>query len=108
VKQAGAQSAAALANFDGVVLQALRESDTALAAYDSERRRHVSLVAAQTSADEARRLVVIQFKAGSASILDLLQAQSAANSADQAVAVSDQSLADDQIAVFQALGGGWE
>jgi len=28
--------------------------------------------------------------------------------ADQAVALSDQTLAGDQVAVFQQLGGGWE
>lgn len=108
VKQANAQSAAALARFDGTVLQALRETETALTAYDAERRRHVALLAARAGADEAQRLALIQFKAGTASILDLLQAQSAAVVADQAVAASDQAIANDQVAVFQALGGGWD
>lgn len=108
VRQANAQTAAALARFDGVVLQALRETETTLSVYDAEQRRRAALAAAQASADEAQRLALIQFKAGTASILDLLQAQSAAVAADQALAASDQAIADDQIAVFQALGGGWE
>ena len=108
VKQAGAQTAAALARFDGAVLQALRETETALTAYDAELRHHAALTAARGSADEAQRLALIQFKAGAASILDLLTAQTAAVAADQAVAASDQAIADDQVAVFEALGGGWE
>lgn len=108
VKQAGAQTAAALARFDGVVLQALRETETALTTYDAELRHHAALTAARVSADEAQRLALIQFKAGTASILDLLTAQTAAVAADQAVAASDQAIADDQVAVFEALGGGWE
>ena len=108
VKETSAQSAAALAHFDGVVLQALRETETALTAYDAELRHHAALASARASADEAQRLAVIQFKAGAASILDLLTAQTAALAADQAVAASDQAIAEDQVAVFEALGGGWE
>ena len=42
------------------------------------------------------------------SFLDLLQAEGTAVQADQALAASDQAIATDQVAVFQALGGGWE
>ena len=62
----------------------------------------------RTNADEALRLAKIQFEAGSVSFLDLISAESAAVAADQAVALSDQTLSTNQIAVFQALGGGWE
>jgi hypothetical protein len=39
---------------------------------------------------------------------DLLQAQAALVGADHALAVSDPAISADQVAVFQALGGGWE
>ncbi len=65
-------------------------------------------MAARTRANEALRLAQVQFQAGSASFLDLLTAQQASIEADQAVAASEQTLSTDQVAVFQALGGGWE
>jgi outer membrane protein TolC len=37
-----------------------------------------------------------------------LTAETTLVSADQQLAASDQALAADQVAVFQALGGGWE
>jgi len=108
IHEAGAQASGALASFDGVVLQALKETESALATYDSELDHHVSLVRAKTTADEALRLVDVQFKAGAVSFLDLITTEQTAVAADQAVAQSDQTISSDQVAVFQALGGGWE
>jgi outer membrane protein TolC len=39
--------------------------------------------------------------------LDLLTAEQTLLSADAAAAASDAALANDQVAVFKALGGGW-
>ncbi len=108
VHEAGAQASGALASFDGVVLQALGDTEKALSAYGSELDHHVALAAAKKNADEALRLADVQFKAGAASFLDLITAEQTAVAADQAVAQSDQTISDDQVAVFQALGGGWE
>ncbi len=108
IREANAQASAALASFDSTVLGALRDTETALSAYDAELSRHHSLIDAQRDAGDAYRLADIQFKAGSASFLDLLTTESAKITADQAVALSDQTLASDQITVFQQLGGGWE
>jgi NodT family efflux transporter outer membrane factor (OMF) lipoprotein len=108
VREAGAQASAALASFDGVVLNALRDTETALSTYASELDHHRALLAAQTDAAEALRLADVQFRSGAASFLDLLSAESAVVAADQAVALSDQALTFDQVAVFQQLGGGWE
>ena len=49
-----------------------------------------------------------QYKVGSISFLDLLTAETTLMDARQALAASDQALSNDQVAVFQALGGGWE
>lgn len=108
VAEANAQAQAALAGFDSVVLQALKEAEQALSAYAAELDHHQALVLARRHADEALRLAQIQYQAGGASFLDLLQAQSALVAADQALAISDQAISADQVAVFQALGGGWE
>jgi NodT family efflux transporter outer membrane factor (OMF) lipoprotein len=108
VKQAGAQASGALASFDGTVLQALSDTETALSTYTTEIDHRLSLAEAGKTADDALRLADIQFQAGAASFLDLITAEQTAVAADQALAQSDQTLSSDQVAVFQALGGGWE
>ncbi len=108
IREAGAQAQAALASFDGTVLTALSDTEQALATYGAELDHHVALAAARKAANEALASAQTQFQDGSFSFLDLLTAQSTAVAANQALAASDQTLAADQIAVFQALGGGWE
>jgi NodT family efflux transporter outer membrane factor (OMF) lipoprotein len=108
VLQARAQTAGALAAFNGAVLQALQETEQALATLASELDRHRALEAAGENADQALKLAQIQYHAGTASGLDQLTAEATAISADQALAASDQAIGADQVAVFQALGGGWE
>ena len=108
VKESGAQASAALAGFDGVVLQALKETEQALSSYDAELEHNAATRAARDDADRALSLAKTQYQAGSISFLDLLTTEQTEVSAEQALATSDQQLAADQIAVFQALGGGWE
>ncbi len=108
VKESTAQAQAALATFDGTVLQALKETEQALTTYIGEIQRHAALTSARDHAADALRLARIQYQAGSASELDLIQTETTAITADQALSASDQTLATDQVAVFQALGGGWE
>ncbi len=108
VAESRALAQGSLASFDSVVLQALKETEQSLSTYASELDHHAALVLARQHADEALRLAQIQYQAGSASFLDLLQAQATQVAADQAVAFSDQAISADQVAVFQALGGGWE
>ena len=53
VRQARARTAAALASFDGVVLTALEDAQTALAAYVRERDRYQALTASRDNAAES-------------------------------------------------------
>lgn len=108
VREARAQAQAQVANFDRAVLTALKEAETALSAYAAELDHHQALAAAAAHAEAALGLAQIQYDAGAASFLDLLLAQSSAVTAEAALAASEQAVSSDQIAVFQALGGGWE
>jgi NodT family efflux transporter outer membrane factor (OMF) lipoprotein len=108
VKETSAQASAALAGFDGTVLQALKETEQALTTYQAELQRHDALTSAREHAAEAYRLANSQYQLGAISFLDLLQAQATLIGAQQQLASSDQLLAADQVAVFQALGGGWQ
>jgi NodT family efflux transporter outer membrane factor (OMF) lipoprotein len=107
IRQAQAAAAAALASFDSVVLQALKETAQALAIYGSALDNREALSAAQDNAHRAFEMAHDQFLAGSLTNLDLLTTEQSLVAADAAVASSDASLVQDQIAVFKALGGGW-
>jgi NodT family efflux transporter outer membrane factor (OMF) lipoprotein len=107
VRQAKANAAAALAGFDTVVLQALKETEQALSTYGAELDRRQALSEAQERAHQVFDMAHDQVMAGAASNLDLLAAEQSLVSADAAVAASDTALVQDQIAVFKALGGGW-
>jgi NodT family efflux transporter outer membrane factor (OMF) lipoprotein len=107
VRQATAAAAAALASFDSVVLTALKELEQSLATYGSALERRQALGDAQDKAHRAFDMAHDQFLLGSLSNLDLLTTEQFLVAADEAVAASDSALAQDQIAVFKALGGGW-
>ena len=107
VAQAKANAAAALAGFDAVVLQALKETEQSLATYGAELDRRQALADAEVSAQKAFDLAHDQFVAGSLTNLELLITEQSLIAADAAVAASDTALAQNQIAVFKALGGGW-
>jgi NodT family efflux transporter outer membrane factor (OMF) lipoprotein len=107
VRQAKAVAAASLASFDGVVLTALKETEQALAIYSAALDQRQALADAQSRADQAFNMAHEQFLAGSLSNLDLLTTEQSLVTADAAVAASDSTLIQDQIAVFKALGGVW-
>jgi NodT family efflux transporter outer membrane factor (OMF) lipoprotein len=107
VRQAKANTVAALAGFDSVVLQALKETEQALVTYRSELDHRQALSEAQERAHQAYDMAHDEFLAGALSNLDLLVTEQTLIAADAAVASSDAALVQDQIAVFKALGGGW-
>ena len=107
VRQAKAATVAALASFDAVVLQALKETEQALALYRAELDHRQALSEAQNRAQTAFDIAHGQFIAGAVSDLDLLTSEQQLIATDAAVAASDAALVQDQISVFKALGGGW-
>jgi NodT family efflux transporter outer membrane factor (OMF) lipoprotein len=108
VIQAKAQASGDIARFDSVVLNALKEAEQALTAYDAELARHGALVANRDDNQRAFDLAQIQMQQGRISFPDLLVTERNLEAATSQLAASDQALVDDQVAVFRALGGGWE
>jgi outer membrane protein TolC len=108
IAAAKARSSAALARFDGVVLEALRETEASLTAYGAELDRRAALAAARDQAAEAARLARVRYEGGASSFLDLLDAERSMVAAEAQLAASDETLVANQIAVFKALGGGWQ
>lgn len=108
IRQARASADASLARFDGAVLAALSETEQALARYAGALGRNAALVRAETSSSEAARLSRLRFDAGADNFLQLIQAESDRASARAARAQSDAAVADAQVSLFKALGGGWQ
>jgi NodT family efflux transporter outer membrane factor (OMF) lipoprotein len=108
IEQADAQSRARLAAFDDTVLNALREVETALNNYDADLDRQVRLQAARDSVEQRARQMEELRKGGRIDALSELTAERDRWSAELAVAAGQAALNRDQIAVFLALGGGWQ
>ena len=108
VIQARAQASASIGRFNSVVLNALKETEQALTAYDAELSRHAALADNVTDNERAFELARVQLQDGSISFPDLITTQRTLELARAQLAASDQALIDDQVAVFQDLGGGWE
>ncbi|KQQ88603.1 efflux transporter outer membrane subunit [Massilia sp. Leaf139] len=108
IAQAEAGTAAALARFDGVVLNALRETETALTSYARELDRHAALTAARDQSALASTQAARLYRVGRTDFLSTLDAERTLAANEAAVAASNAKLATDQINLFLALGGGWE
>lgn len=108
IAEAQANTKAAVARFDASVLNALRETESALVVYARQLDREASLRAARdqaaVAASQARQL----FQYGKTDYLTVLDAERTLAANESALAASQAELSNDQIAVFLALGGGWE
>ena len=108
VREANAQAKADLASFDGTVLTALNEVQDALAGYDSEIRRNLSLSAAVANSQRAFQLAQVRVRLGSISQLELIDVENDLVNSQLSLAESDATLGDDQVTLFRTLGGGWQ
>jgi len=108
IRQARAGAEASLATFDGKVLTALQETEQALARYAGALDRNAALRRAEASSSGAAKLSQLRFDYGADSFLLLIQAERDRADARAALAQSDAAVADAQISLFKALGGGWE
>jgi NodT family efflux transporter outer membrane factor (OMF) lipoprotein len=108
IAQAKAGTAGALAHFDSTVLNALREAESALTVYARELDRNAALKAARDQSELASQQAAKLYKFGRTDFLPALDAERALAGAESALAASGAKLATDQVALFLALGGGWE
>ncbi|MEB0025672.1 efflux transporter outer membrane subunit [Pseudomonas sp. MH9.2] len=108
IHEAEASTQAALAHFDGVVLNAIREAQTGLAQYTALLERREALADAEQSARQAADQTHRFFQAGRASFLADLQATRTYTDVRAQLASANTQVAMGQIDLFLALGGGWE
>jgi NodT family efflux transporter outer membrane factor (OMF) lipoprotein len=108
IREANAAADAALARFDGVVLNALRETETSLSAYSQDLQRNADLQAARQEAAAASAQAQRLYRAGRSPYLAGLDAERTLAQAETALAASNGQVAADQVKLFLALGGGWQ
>ena len=105
---AEADSRAALAQFDGAVLQALEETETALTNYARLLERRTALQAARDAAETAARITRARQREGQIDSLELLDAERTLADAEADLAEADAAISSAQVNLFRALGGGWQ
>ncbi|MCO8163364.1 efflux transporter outer membrane subunit [Pseudomonas sp. 21LCFQ010] len=108
IHQAEAASQVALARFDAVVLNAIRETQTSMAQYTALLDRRDALVEAEQSAKEAAEQTHRFYQAGRESFLADLQATRTYTQMRAQLAQANTQVAMGQIDLFLALGGGWQ
>lgn len=104
---AEADTQASLASFDGTVLRALEETETALSGYAHLLDRRTALQSARDEAGIAVKITRAQQREGAIDGLEALDAERTFAEAEGALALADARIADAQVDLFRALGGRW-
>jgi outer membrane protein TolC len=102
-----AQRDQAFATFHSTLLTALEDVENALVSLSGERLRAAKLSEAAKNYREAARLSRSLFESGSASFMDVLDAERSLYSAEDSLIQSRSAAAKDYVALAKALGGGW-
>ena len=95
---------AAAANYQGVVLDALRNVADTLRAVDNDAQTLAALAAADAAAQGTLRSTENQYRLGAASYLQLLIAQQQAQQTRLALSAAQAQRLSDSVALYQAMG----
>jgi outer membrane protein, multidrug efflux system len=94
--------------YERTVLAALHEVENALAAYQTDQQRGLSLAAAVDQSRDALSLARERYSSGVANFIDVLDAERNLQQNELALATNTTAISTDLVAVYRALGGGWE
>ncbi|MBN8891458.1 MAG: TolC family protein, partial [Rhodospirillales bacterium] len=106
LREAQQQEAAIL--YQRTVLGALHEVDNALTAYGAEQRRRAQLEIAVQQNRRALALARDRYAQGVTDFLQVLTAQRALLAAEQDLTDSTTTVSTNMVALYKALGGGWQ
>ena len=90
------------------ILIALRDVETALVAFSKDQERRAALIEAVAATRQAVELSMQLYSAGRTDFLNVLTAQRAQFDAEDALSQSQTAIATDLVALYKALGGGWD
>lgn len=95
------------AQYRATVLAALRDAEDSLSRFRYRRITVATLARAKAEADEALALSEQRYKAGTSTLIDLLDARRQQIAADQNLSQAEAGLSGDFVAIQKALGLGW-
>jgi NodT family efflux transporter outer membrane factor (OMF) lipoprotein len=98
----------ALLTYRSTILVALQDVENALVAFTNEQERRQSLIESVQQNRTAVDLSLKLYSQGTEEFLNVLNAQRSLLVAEAALADSDRTVAANLIALYKALGGGWE
>lgn len=107
VKAAGARAESRLEAYRQTVLLALEDTENALTNYGQEQARRQHLADATNASANAAKLARQRFEGGTASFLEVLDAERVHLLNEAALAESRKATATNLIRLYKALGGGW-
>jgi len=102
------QQKEAAITYQRTVLQALHDVDNALIAYGTEQRRRDQLQQEVAASRRALDLARQRYTQGIATFLDVLVAERTVLAAEQQLNDSTTTVSANLVALYKALGGGWE
>ena len=108
IKAADARTEAELAFYEKTVLAALEDTEGALVEFGRVRARRDLLEASAKSAQQAVELATQRYHGGVEEFLTVLDAQRTLLSIQEQLTLSQTRAATALVAVYKALGGGWE
>lgn len=108
VLESKAEAEGSLAIYEQTVLRALEETENALALYSSTRMQLDYLQASVTANARAAELAHLRFENGGADFLEVLDVERERLDTDATFTRARTAAATNLIAVYKALGGGWE
>ena len=108
IRVQNAKQEEALATYEKTVLASLREVEDGLAAYAKEHVRYRYLKEEVGQDQQSVELSKAQYAQGQISFLNVLDSQRSLNLAQDLLVQSQQAVTQDLIALYKALGGGWE
>ena len=98
----------ALLSYRSTVLTALNDVENSIVAYAQEQEHRQALSDAVTANKQAVDLATTLYSQGQTDFLNVLSAQQRLFSSEDALAQSDSAVTTNLIALYKALGGGWE
>jgi multidrug efflux system outer membrane protein len=108
LRLARAQQAEAARAYRGTVLNALREVEDALVAYRTDRTGRDKVAEAVRSGETALYLARDSYANGLTDFIQVLDAERTLIGSRQQLVQADVMLIDDVVALYDALGGGWQ
>jgi multidrug efflux system outer membrane protein len=94
--------------YQKTILTAFQDVENALIAYAKEQQRRTALIDAVNANRKAVKLSTLLYTEGQSDFLNVLDAQRSQYTSEQALVISTRSLSTDLVALYKALGGGWE